>query len=547
MIKGLEKLSQYVGNDFNNNDDSFNDIENILSEQAANYDEDEVEFDDIMSPMYGTDDVVEVSNRGGLRRVGIGFTSDSFGTTQSEYSQIKNALDELIKGESDELVDEAIDVIAKHKDKSIKVVFSYARKFNFNDDNQYNDLRILMNKLCLRSLEGRDTIVAVLIGANSKPHIKLAMLAAGEVREVNAVEYICEKLKDEDLFDIAFDALLDIVDTNAVNTMLEEINNTEKDNEQRITFLIERTSYFVDFGNGIIKSMLEYYNNCNPWLRPVFARMIESFEEDVLQDLIDLIEKESDNRKLDSLYRLLGRLNSDKASQILIDSYNSGKNMKSSIIGLGHIKSESSKKLFRDVLLEGKEESRVLEEAVVSLAFMARYDEIEEYKELIKPYADSINDRLRIHSNLALARLGDIDSLDKYIYDITDNDTYVRNCAIALINRLKIHQITEILERCLLLPQNKVTLVLTALTRRKTFNKEAGEILLKLLDKSSYLSNIEIYKIIGNTANTKNEIIPLDVLFDRLDSTSNSSEKMVIEDILSNRSKRNRGTIGSVN
>ena len=112
---------------------------------------------------------------------------------------------------------------------------------------------------------------------------------------------------------------------------------------------------------------------------------------------------------------------------------------------------------------------------------------------------------------------------------------------------MKLHQITEILEKCLSLPQNKVTLVLTALTRRKTFNKEAGDILLKLLDKSSYLSNIEIYKIIGNTANTKNEIVPLDVLFDRLDSTSNSSEKMVIEDILSNRSKRNRGTIGSAN
>lgn len=548
MIKGLEKLSQYISNDFNNEtDDSFNDIEDILKEQAASYDEDAVEFDDIMSPMYGADDIVEVANRGGLRRVGIGFTSDSFGTTQSEYSQIKNALNELIKGESDESVDEAIDVISKYKDKSIKVVFSYARKFNFNDDNQYNDLKILMNKLCLRSLEGRDTIVAVLIGANSKPHIKLAMLAAGEVREVNAVEYICKKLKDEDLFDIAFDALLDIGDAKAVNSMLEIINDTEKNNEQRITFLLDRTSYFVDFGNSIIKSLLEYYNNCNPWLKPIFARMVEAFEEDVLQDLLELIEKESDNRKLDSLYRLLGKLNNDKASEILIDSYNSGKNMKSSIIGLGHIKSESSKKLFRDVLVEGKEESRILEEAVVSLAFMAKHDEVEEYKELIRPYADSINDRLRIHSNLALARLGDSDSLEKYIYDITDNDTYTRNCATTLINRLKLHQITEILEKCLSLPPNKVTLVLTALTRRKTFNKEAGDILLKLLDKSSYLSNIEIYKIIGNTANTKNEIISLDILFDRLDSTSNSSEKMVIEDILSNRSKRNRGTIGSAN
>ena len=548
MIKGLEKLSQYISNDFNNETyDSFNDIEYILKEQAANYDEDAVEFDDIMSPMYGADDIVEVANRGGLRRVGIGFTSDSFGTTQSEYSQIKNALNELIKGESDESVDDAIDVISKYKDKSIKVVFSYARKFNFNDDNQYNDLKILMNKLCLRSLEGRDTIVAVLIGANSKPHIKLAMLAAGEVREVNAVEYICEKLKDEDLFDIAFDALLDIGDAKAVNSMLEIINDTEKDNEQRIIFLLERASYFVDFGNSIIKSLLEYYNNCNSWLKAIFARMVESFEEDVLQDLLELIEKESDNRKLDSLYRLLGKLNNDKAAQILIDSYNSGKNMKSSIIGLGHIKSESSKKLFRDVLVEGKEESRILEEAVVSLAFMAKHDEVEEYKDLIRPYADSINDRLRIHSNLALARLGDSDSLEKYIYDITDNDTYTRNCATTLINRLKLHQITEILEKCLSLPQNKVTLVLTALTRRKTFNKEAGDILLKLLDKSSYLSNIEIYKIIGNTANTKNEIVPLDVLFDRLDSTSNSSEKMVIEDILSNRSKRNRGTIGSAN
>lgn len=552
MYKQLEKLQEYAQNFGMNqtNDESYSkeEIELLLCEQALNYSNDmNIEFDDIMGPSFGSDaneNSIEVSNRGGLRHVSIVFDGDNFSTTQSEYSEIKNAIDELIRGESDESVDEAIDKIVKYGDKAIKVVFSFARKFNFNDEVQCNDLRILMKKLCLRSLEGRDTIIAVLIGANSKAHIKLAMLAAGEVREDNATKYICLKLQDKDLFDIAFDALLDIRDVSAVKSMLDVIVNTEKDDEYRISYLLKRTSYFIDFGNSIIKDMVECYNNSNPWIKPVLGNILGEYQEDIIPELSKVIDKETDNRKLESLYRLLGRLNNDKAAEILVKSYNSGKNMRACIIGLGQMRTPSAKKLFKDVLIEGNEEATILEEAVVSLSFMASKEEVQEAMDLIRPYTNSINDRLRIYSNAALARLGDEESLVIYMRSLTSSDSYTRNCATNLINRLRIQQITQILEKCLTLPENQVTLILTSLTKRKTFNKDAGNIMYKLLQTSSYLSKIEIYKIIGNTVNTKNEILPIDVLFDALDNVSNTSEKMVLEDIIS-RLRVNKGTIGT--
>ena len=60
------------------------------------------------------------------------------------------------------------------------------------------------------------------------------------------------------------------------------------------------------------------------------TNQLKDYLEKIASDHI--IQKESDNRKLNSLYRLLGKLNNDKAAQILIDSYNSGKNMRSSIM-----------------------------------------------------------------------------------------------------------------------------------------------------------------------------------------------------------------------
>ena len=74
---------------------------------------------------------------------------------------------------------------------------------------------------------------------------------------------------------------------------------------------------------------------------------------------------------------------------------------------------------------------------------------------------------------------------------------------------------------------------LNSLTRRKTFDPKVGEYLLRLLEVSSYLLKIEIYNIIGNTANTKNEILPADILFRELDRSTNNSEKAVLNEIIS--------------
>lgn len=511
-------------------------VEKELELQALNYvdESDVIELDDIMGPSYGSqsETSIEVSNRGGLRYVNIDFTGDQFEVNQSEYEEIKVAIDAIIKGESNETVEKAIETISKYEDRALKVVFSFARKFDLDDNYIYNDLKELLNRICLRNLKARDTIVAVLIGANSKPHIRLAMVAAGEVRERNAITYICKNLKDNELFDIAFDALLDIRDVSSIEAMLDSIDATEDRNEERRGFILSRTSDFVDFGVDIIPNVLKRYNNCEPWNKPVYGKLLGEFEEDIIPYLQDYIEDEVDPKKLDSLYILLGRLDSDKVADILVDSYRKGSNKKSAIMGLGHVKSENSIELQKEILRDGVESSQILEEVIVSLSFVTNKYDKEEVIELLRRYLSSSDIRMRIHATFAMAKLDDGQYLNKYMKYLASENMYERKTAARLIPKFRNSHITEICKRCIDMDQWEAMYILNALTRRKTFEPKVGEYLLKLLESSSYLLKIEIYNIIGNTANTKNEIIPADVLFKELDRSNNSSEKAVLNEII---------------
>lgn len=534
VLNGLDSIK----NGFNGVFDEFEaEVEKELELQALNYVDDEsvIELDDIMGPSYGSqsESSIEVSNRGGLRYVNIDFTGDQFEVNQSEYEEIKKAIDDIIKGESNEIVEEAIETISKYGERALKVVFSFARKFDLDDNYVYNDLKELLNRLCLRNLKARDTIVAVLIGANSKPHIRLAMVAAGEVRERNAVTYICKNLKDEDLFDIAFDALLDIRDITSIDAMLDSIDETEDRNEERRGFILSRTNDFVDFGKDIIPSVLRRYNNSEPWNKPVYGKLLGEFEEDIIPYLQAYIEDETDPKKLDGLYRLLGRLDSDKVADILVESYRQGRNKKSAIIGLGHVKSDNSVELQKEILRDGVESSHILEEVMVSLSFVTNKSDKEEVAELLRRYLVSNDRRIRIHATFTMARMDYDEYLGKYIEYLASEDVYERRVAARLITKFRNSHITEICRRCVDMDQWEAVYVLNSLTRRKTFDPKVGEYLLRLLEVSSYLLKIEIYNIIGNTANTKNEILPADILFRELDRSTNNSEKAVLNEIIS--------------
>lgn len=535
-LKGFEALESYktkFGDIEENIFDDIEDIERELNEQASNYEEDEfITLSDYTGPEYGSgsiDTSVEVENRGGLRYIDINFSGENFEVNQEQYEDIKRAIDSIIEGESDSTVELAINEIVKYGDKAVKVVFSFSNKFDLDNNVQFNDLRELMNRLCLRSLVGRDTITAVLIGANSKPHIKLAMLAAGEVREKNAIPQIISKLPDRELFTIAFDALLDMRDVASVPGLLEAIRNTEDKDEERITFLLSRAEEFEMFGNSIIEDLVEEYNNVNHWIRPVLGNMLLSFEEDIIPALLNAISKETDKRKLENLYRVLGKINNDSAARYLIDSFENNTNKKAAIIGLGHIKSRDSFDLLSNILIEQTEPNEILEEAIQAVAFIA--NEAEGIK-LLKPYTNSHDSRLRIHSIYGLARIGVQGYLEQYIDYLTSYDVYERNCSSRLITRMKREQITEICKACLSMTQDKVTLVLEALTKRKTFNKEVGPILMKLLETSTYIARNEIYKIIANTARTKNEIISADILYAAKEKTDSRNEKMILTEII---------------
>lgn len=511
-------------------------IERELENQAQNYsdEEDNIFMDDLMGPSYGSqgEGSVEVANRGGLRYVSIDFSGDQFEVSQAEYEVIKGAVDEIIKSESNESVEAAIDTIAGYGSKAVKVLFSFARKFDLDDDYQYSDLKELLNRLCLRDLKARDTIVAVLIAANSKPHIRLAMVAAGEVREKNAVEYICKNLKDRDLFDVAFDALLDIRDVKAIESLLDSIDETQDRDEERRGFIMKRTEYFVDFGKSIIPTVLHRYNECDVWNKPVYGKLLAEFEEDIIPSLQEFIEKETDKKRMDGLYRLLGRLHSDKAADMLVDSYRQGVNKKAAIIGLGHVKSESSMELQKEILREGKEDCFILEEVMSSLAFSTKLSDKEEVAEILGRYLESNDMRMRIHATFAMARMDQRGYMDKYISYLSSDNIYDRKTAARLITKFKTVQITEICKKCLDIPQSKAMYVLNALTKRKTFEPNTGQYLLELLNCSDYLLKIEIYNIIGNTANTKNEILPSDILFNQLDKSETKSERAVLEEII---------------
>ena len=55
---------------------------------------------------------------------------------------------------------------------------------------------------------------------------------------------------------------------------------------------------------------------------------------------------------------------------------------------------------------------------------------------------------------------------------------------------------------------------------------------MKLLETSTYIARNEIYKIIANTARTKNEIISADILYAAKEKTDSRNEKMILTEII---------------
>ncbi|MGM0501234.1 MAG: hypothetical protein ACQERJ_01775, partial [Bacillota bacterium] len=207
------------------------DIESDLKKEAEQFDfeENSFDFNDIGNVNKTKKEKVEIESYGSIAKVNIDFDKLDSDLTEMQYNEIVNAMDKISQTNSNKKIRQAISTIEDYGDKALKVVFRMARKLKIRNKKRNEKIAAnLVGNLCLRSLKGRNLIIALLKEAKTEQHLKLAALAAGHVMEEQAVPYLAEHLNncsDKQLFRIVFEALLKTRSAEAIEPILEVIAN----------------------------------------------------------------------------------------------------------------------------------------------------------------------------------------------------------------------------------------------------------------------------------------------------------------------------------
>lgn len=522
----LKILKENLIDQYNKNKEEYaNEINQELLSQVNQNEEPKIIIEDIFSPNFGlTSDIVEIENIGLKRFVDIDFTNIDI--KKNEYECLLDNIDIVIKSENRSDIDYAIDNIVEVKDKAIKVIYNQSRRFNFNNEIQKRNLSFLMYNLSIKSLYARDIALAVLKQANSKSHLKLAIMTAGEIKDSQASEHIIRSLKEEELFKLSVESLIKIGDLNSLDIILDCIEAVKLEDSNKLEFFNYISKEFINFGPSVITKVLSKYNECTKyWIRPIYSKILESFKGDLTPILMEIIENKSDYAELKHIFILLGKMRIEPAINFLINVFETDDDKKRlAVTALGYCKSEQSIELLEKVLEEGEENIEILREAILSLSYIGNKSTS---VKVFKKYTDSFDEQLKIFSIFSLARYNYKEYLDKLVDYIVNGNEKQINIIERIISRLFRKQVIYIAEKLLNFEtEQSIMNILKILKRIKILPRETGTIFIQLLNEDiPSVVKIEIYQMISKVANTPNEILPQSVIFNALEKATTQNEK----------------------
>lgn len=548
MKKDLPDEPKFARHVFHENEDES--IREELLKQAEMEEEEETIDDDFFTSLSGpsqeegSEKLVEIEYLGKVAYVDISFETLDDDLKENEYYTIVEALEKMAYSDKLQIRKNAAKEVESHGDKAITVIFRECRKFDLTNVQKKNELVHLISRLAYRSYKGRKLIKAVLEKATINQHIALSILAAGAVREKEAVQSILKHMDNPEFFIIGLDALLRIRDKNSVEPIINLINKLDSSRNDLRDQAIVLVKRFSDFGPEAVKPVFDAYVHCdNKTVRPIFTIALRSFKEDAIPVLSEVLEKESDENKLVPICMTLGGLKIPFATNLLVETYQKYPNKKRAVIrGFSHTNDSS---LIPMIVKELKttEDVRIKEECLSALAFLGNRDK--DLVPTIKPFLHERRNKLYLDALNCLVRLGDEEAFHKYFHLLINGEEGEQYVLQKHLARMPFGLIAKMAEKMLDCPDDKAILLVSALQRANLLPREVGQVLKKILDKDPIAAlKLEIYRLVGKHVNTDHELLSQDVLYDAKQSENNPRIVRELDHIIKNM-KKEKGKVST--
>lgn len=488
-------------------------------------------WEDMGAPGFdeGSSKVIEVENVGKLMYVGIEF--NKVNVTDEEYEKIRECIKIIAGNKNTFEIVKAKSKIEEYSDRAVDVIFREARQFDFSHPDTRKNVSQLMGNLCLRYLKGRNLVLAILKAGKVTAHINLAILTAGQIRDRNAIKYLIEKMHESEYFENCLEALIKIrpTDKETIKEIMDAISSLDDKQKDLIDVCMNYANQFKCFGTNAAEVIFQAYNSCSrPGIRPIFTRAMQSLEDDSVWLLKNQLMQAKDDGEFFNVCQTLGRMKNLEAVQILIEAYKKYPQYGLQIVkGLSLSGNDAVLPLIISIL-EKESNPSILSECIRALAFIGD-DSVLTY---VEPFMMMRDQRYYVDALFVKARRGNKKALDELTDNVVNGNSNRQYSMERIIQLLKHDQITYIAKKTLHLPVSEAVLIVSALARVRVLPKQIGEVMMELLNKQSIPLKVEVYRLVGKYVNTRNEILPQEVLYEAIEKTDNIRLKREIENIL---------------
>lgn len=421
-------------------------------------------------------------------------------------------------------------------EEAIAILFRECRKFDYNNIQKTNLIVHLLSRLTVRSLKGRSILKAILENSTSPQHIRLAIMVAGSIRDINAADVILEHAKDPVYMESAFEALMKIRAKRSIKPLIQLLKELDSDKKDLIDQAHRLARRFNEFGPDAIEEVYHAYLDCKHHVRPIFTVALRSFQDEAIPFLVKVLETEKDEQAVIKIAKSLGDLKHQYATNALVEAFKKFPSKKPALIeGFSHTQDSSLVPIILSELNEA--DTKMKRKCLNALAYLGSREHIP----MIKPFAKA--KETKPDALFCMARLGDSHSFEEFMHQMIEGESEIQYILERYTSKLPFALLTEMASRTLRLPDDQALLIVSALQRPNLLPREVGPILCeKLKQNGSAALKIEIYRLIGKYANQKGGLVPQDVLYEARRTEENPRVKRELEQIIKNM-RQSRGHV----
>ncbi len=528
-----DQLKETIGNQpmdiGQSSEDDENDIRSELERQALSR-KDEVNADFLFRDGDREDDLVEVTVVDGYPAP-VSITFEQLAISEENYEKLLSNLEIIALDKNRKKVEAACEQVEQFGEDAVEVIFREADLFDLGQPELKATVTRLVGRLTRRSLKGRETLLGILKGSNVEQYLKIAIMAAGEIRMLESIPDILKHARSRETMEPAFEALMNMRSSRSVMPMVEIITNLDATDTQLLDFMRRVSRRFDVFTADNVQPIFEIYMNCEmAHVRALLGNIVNAFGNDAVPYLLEVLHKTEVPDKQVKACITLGRMQTPYTTNALLEALDKFPTKQYAIVkGLSYTRD----KRVADVLckvLQTNEEMKVIRECIRAIGFSGNANHIA----VLSEFSNDRDFRIYLDATAAMTGLGDSKAFEKFVEILTTGSPEEQTAIqTSLISSLNTRQLVQLASRILSLPDNQAISIVTALRKPDRLPNEIGSIIQeKLRQNSSTPLRLEIYRLIGKHANQGSELLPQSVLYDAFDQETIPRVKQEIASIL---------------